>query len=96
MNVNDSVLIPTNRKPLNSRYIVKEKRDPEPELGDFLRPITKCNVPFEPYMPPEPAPRRPNFNNFDNIMDVFNKTDVGAWHDEWAFDFKFNGIKYIP
>ncbi|XP_065078367.1 protein PPP1R35 homolog [Ochlerotatus camptorhynchus] len=78
VNVNDSVLIPTGRKPLSSRYIAKEKRDPEPELGDFLRPITKCNVPFEPYLPPEPAPRRPNFNNFDNIIDVFGKIDVGA------------------
>ncbi|XP_062551508.1 protein PPP1R35 homolog [Armigeres subalbatus] len=78
VNVNDSVLIPTSRKPLRSTYVAKEKRDPEPELGDFLRPISKCNVPFEPYLAPEPAPRRPNFNNFDHILEVFAKVDVGA------------------
>lgn len=78
VNVNDSVLIPTTRKPLRSSYVAKEKRDPEPELGDFLRPIAKCNVPLEPYLAPQMAPRRPNFNNFDHILEVFAKVDVGA------------------
>ncbi|XP_019538202.3 protein PPP1R35 homolog [Aedes albopictus] len=78
VNVNDSVLIPTTKKPLRSSYVVREKRDPEPELGDFLRPIAKCNVPLEPYLAPQMAPRRPNFNNFDHILEVFAKVDVGA------------------
>lgn len=78
VNVNDSVLIPARKRPLRSKFVAKEKRDPEPELADFLRPIPKCNIDFDPYLPPEPAPRRPNFDNFGHIMDVFGKIDVGA------------------
>ncbi|XP_001864281.2 uncharacterized protein LOC6047194 [Culex quinquefasciatus] len=78
VNVNDSVLIPARKRPLRSKFVAKEKRDPEPELADFLRPIAKCSIEFEPYLPPEPAPRRPNFDNFAHIMDVFGKIDVGA------------------
>uniref|UniRef100_A0A1Q3EWS4 Protein phosphatase 1 regulatory subunit 35 c-terminus n=1 Tax=Culex tarsalis TaxID=7177 RepID=A0A1Q3EWS4_CULTA len=78
VNVNDSVLIPARKRPLRSKFVAKEKRDPEPELADFLRPIPKCSIEFEPYLPPEPVPRRPNFDNFAHIMDVFGKIDVGA------------------
>ncbi|XP_055641291.1 protein PPP1R35 homolog [Toxorhynchites rutilus septentrionalis] len=77
MNVNDSVLIPATKKPIRTKYVSKEKRDPEPELSDFLRPISACDIEFDPYLPPEPAPRRPNFNNLDNILDVLTKIDPG-------------------
>lgn len=78
VNVNDSVLIPVTKKPLRSKYIAKEKRDPEPELADFLRPIPEFNMDFDPYLPPETAPKKPNGNNFKNIINVFNKIDFGA------------------
>ncbi|XP_058824915.1 protein PPP1R35 homolog [Topomyia yanbarensis] len=79
VNVNDSVLIPVAKKPIiRAKFVTKAKRDPEPELADFLRPIPKFNIDFDPYLPPESIPRKPNFNNFDNIMDVFAKIDVGA------------------
>ncbi|XP_055598932.1 protein PPP1R35 homolog [Uranotaenia lowii] len=78
VNVNDSILIPTKKKPLKERYTAEAKRDPEPDLADFLRPIGKFNVPFEPYLPLEMTPRKPNSNNFDHILDVFAKIDVGA------------------
>ncbi|XP_058450182.1 protein PPP1R35 homolog isoform X2 [Malaya genurostris] len=78
VNVNDSVLIPIRKKSIRVNYVMREKRDPEPDLAEFLRPIPAFNLDFDPYLPPESIPQRPNFNNFDHIMDVFNKIDVGA------------------
>lgn len=77
VNVNDSVLLPATKKSIRVKYTAKEKRDPEPELSDFIRPIAACDIEFDPYLAPEPAPQRPNFNNFDNILDVLTKIDSG-------------------
>ncbi|XP_055539397.1 protein PPP1R35 homolog [Wyeomyia smithii] len=78
VNVNDSVLIPVTKKPLRTKYVSKEKRDPEPELADFLRPIPEFNLNFDPYLPTEVTLAKPNGNNFRNIINVFNKIDFGA------------------
>ncbi|XP_041786465.1 uncharacterized protein LOC121601727 [Anopheles merus] len=73
VNVNDTVLVPTTRSRLGdakARYVFKDKKDPEPVLSDYLRPIPPFTFHFVPHIPTAQLGRvaaGDSWNNFHNI-----------------------------
>uniref|UniRef100_A0A182K1I3 Protein phosphatase 1 regulatory subunit 35 C-terminal domain-containing protein n=1 Tax=Anopheles christyi TaxID=43041 RepID=A0A182K1I3_9DIPT len=72
INVNDTVLVPTTRNRLSTsktRYI-QDKKEPEPVLSDYLRPIQPFTFHFVPHIPTAQLGRvaaGDSWNNFHNI-----------------------------
>uniref|UniRef100_A0A182PAR7 Protein phosphatase 1 regulatory subunit 35 C-terminal domain-containing protein n=1 Tax=Anopheles epiroticus TaxID=199890 RepID=A0A182PAR7_9DIPT len=73
VNVNDTVLMPTTRtRPTGTkaRPLSKDKKDPEPVLSDYLRPIPPITFDFVPHFPTSQLDRvsaGESWNNFHNI-----------------------------
>lgn len=75
VNVNDTVLLPapgsrTAAASSKSKYLFKDKKDPEPTLSDYLLPIPRLTVDFVPHIPTPQLGRVTaggSWNNFHNI-----------------------------
>ncbi|XP_035910903.1 uncharacterized protein LOC118511662 [Anopheles stephensi] len=76
VNVNDTVLLPApgSRTAASasskSKYLFKDKKDPEPTLSDYLRPIPRFTIDFVPHIPTPHLGRvtaGDSWNNFHNI-----------------------------
>lgn len=72
INLSDSIILPQKMKINKKKYIFKLKKDPEPDLEDFI-------VPFSAYVSTVPAPetvyefQKMNPNVFDEIYDMFQR-----------------------
>ncbi|XP_050078477.1 protein PPP1R35 homolog [Anopheles maculipalpis] len=75
VNVNDTVLLPapgsrTAAASSKSKYLFKDKKDPEPTLSDYLRPIPRFTIDFVPHISTPQLMRvtaGDSWNNFHNI-----------------------------
>ncbi|XP_053665697.1 protein PPP1R35 homolog [Anopheles marshallii] len=74
VNVNDTVLLPApgsrSTATAKSKYFSKDKKDPEPTLSDYLRPIPRFTIDFVPNVPTPNLGRvaaGDSWNNFQNI-----------------------------
>uniref|UniRef100_A0A182RCD1 Protein phosphatase 1 regulatory subunit 35 C-terminal domain-containing protein n=1 Tax=Anopheles funestus TaxID=62324 RepID=A0A182RCD1_ANOFN len=74
VNVNDTVLLPApgsrTAASTKSKYLFKDKKDPEPTLSDYLRPIPRFTVDVVPNVPTPHLGRvttGDSWNNFHNI-----------------------------
>ncbi|XP_053673223.1 uncharacterized protein LOC128723499 [Anopheles nili] len=77
VNVNDTVLLPSGgtlaEGNAKSKFLFKEKKDPEPTLSDYLRPIQPFTFDPQPIRP-SPLPScglsENSWNNYENIQYV--------------------------
>ncbi|XP_052893069.1 uncharacterized protein LOC128300879 [Anopheles moucheti] len=74
VNVNDTVLLPApgsrTTATAKSKYFFKDKKDPEPTLSDYLRPIPRFTIDFVPNVSTPNLGRvaaGDSWNNFHNI-----------------------------
>lgn len=72
INLSDSIILPQKMKINKKKYVFKQKKDPEPDLEDFITPVSAYVSTMEPCKQVYEFQQR-NTNVFDEIYYMFER-----------------------
>lgn len=72
INLSDSIILPQKMKINKKKYVFKQKKDPEPDLDDFIVPILAYVSTVEPAKQVYEF-QKLNTDVFDEIHDMFKR-----------------------